>query len=371
MSGANPPGTGTVHFSQGPDDSSFVTQATGLAASVRAHTITGLTPDAGYRVSVVASWNGGSDTCDLEADNIRAAEPPPAPTVPPAGNTPGAGGGGPGGAPATGAPVADAGEDLEVTAGAAVTLDGSGSSDPDGDPLTFAWTQTGGTAVTLDDAAAAQPAFTAPALSGTLAFTLTVSDPSGAADSDTVTVRVRTEAAQRMQRANAQMLPQVMRATTAGMLGGADRAHRAGGGADAARWRAAGGGAVRGAAGRVRARGRAAAGGGRRVVRAAGGRGAVAPGRTPGRWRRWRCGAAATTAASATDRSAEASYGIAVLGGQAVLTPLAGVTVAEDAVSSYRLGGRFALAEEVRVSLVGEHRGGSAPALTLTGSLHP
>ncbi len=134
-------------------------------------------------------------------------------------------GAGPGSAPAAPAmprvnraPTADAGPDRRVDAGAAVRLDGSGSSDPDGDPLTYAWRQTGGTAVTLDDAAAVRPAFTAPALSGELEFALTVTDPEGAAGSDRVTVRVQTDAALRMQRANERMLPQVLRATAAGTL---------------------------------------------------------------------------------------------------------------------------------------------------------
>lgn len=90
-----------------------------------------------------------------------------------------------------GVPTADAGPDQDVDAGDAVALDGSNSTDPDGDALTFAWTQLAGPAVAVDDDTAQQPAFTAPDVAdGTvLTFRLVVSDGAGSTgDSVNVTV---------------------------------------------------------------------------------------------------------------------------------------------------------------------------------------
>ena len=88
------------------------------------------------------------------------------------------------------APTADAGDDRTVVSGSSVTLNGSGSSDPDNDPLTYSWEQTSGTTVTLSNANAAKASFTAPSALGKYEFELTVSDRTrSATDSVVITVR--------------------------------------------------------------------------------------------------------------------------------------------------------------------------------------
>lgn len=78
------------------------------------------------------------------------------------------------------APSAVAGSDKIVPLGAGVTLDGSSSSDPDGElPLSYQWLQTGGISVTLSDETAVSPTFTAPNYVTDLIFTLTVTDDAG------------------------------------------------------------------------------------------------------------------------------------------------------------------------------------------------
>jgi len=93
--------------------------------------------------------------------------------------------------PVNQAPTANAGPDQTVALGASVNLSGAGSSDPDADTLTYAWTQTGGTAVTLTGANTATPSFTAPAGLATLTFQLEVCDPEPLCDTDTVVVTVQ------------------------------------------------------------------------------------------------------------------------------------------------------------------------------------
>lgn len=87
-------------------------------------------------------------------------------------------------------PVADAGADQSVIEGDTVPLDGSASSDPDGDTLTYEWrfvSTPGGSAATLSDAAAVAPDFTAD-LEGTYVLALVVNDGELDSEEDRVTV---------------------------------------------------------------------------------------------------------------------------------------------------------------------------------------
>ncbi|WP_158603165.1 PKD domain-containing protein [Halorubrum sp. Atlit-26R] len=94
-------------------------------------------------------------------------------------------------APENQPPTADAGDDQTVEENGSVTLDAAASSDPDGDGLSYDWTQTGGAAVGLSDDDTATPSFTAPDVDGeeTLTFEVEVSDGE-ATDTDTVAVTV-------------------------------------------------------------------------------------------------------------------------------------------------------------------------------------
>jgi signal peptidase I len=91
--------------------------------------------------------------------------------------------------PEPGEPVASAGENRSVAVGAAITLDGTGSTDPDGDSMAYAWTLTvpAGSTATLDDATSATPGFIAD-VAGTYTAELTVDDGRFISPPDTVVV---------------------------------------------------------------------------------------------------------------------------------------------------------------------------------------
>lgn len=88
------------------------------------------------------------------------------------------------------APIADAGSDQIGVPAGQVQLDGSASSDPDNDPLTFLWEQIAGQPVSLSSPTSAVATFTA-GESQNYAFRLTVKDPTGAQSIDRVNVTTR------------------------------------------------------------------------------------------------------------------------------------------------------------------------------------
>jgi hypothetical protein len=89
--------------------------------------------------------------------------------------------------------VPNAGADQDVERGAPVTLSAAGSSDPDGDALTFTWTQIWGPDVTGGSGTftGESPSFQAPVVVSTLVFLLEADDGNGlSGEADTVQVQI-------------------------------------------------------------------------------------------------------------------------------------------------------------------------------------
>jgi hypothetical protein len=84
-------------------------------------------------------------------------------------------------------PTANAGSDIEVTAGERPTLDGSLSSDPDGDALSFLWTSLGD--LVLRDSTSPRPTVESTSV-GTYLVSLVVSDGQEQSSPDTMTITV-------------------------------------------------------------------------------------------------------------------------------------------------------------------------------------
>lgn len=111
----------------------------------------------------------------------------------------GSNGGGPGGAGSGGTvggtnidPVAVAGDDRQVEVGYTVNLDGSGSYDEDGDPLTYSWsieTQPGTASDSIEGSSSMQASFV-PSIAGSYVVRLEVSDGRGGTDAATLQVLV-------------------------------------------------------------------------------------------------------------------------------------------------------------------------------------
>ncbi len=94
------------------------------------------------------------------------------------------------------APNALLSSSITVQENRSVTLDGSQSNDPNGDPLTFSWSQTAGPVVSLSNTGS-NAQFTAPSVNSDtlLQFQLVVADPGGLTDSAVIAVTVTNTAA--------------------------------------------------------------------------------------------------------------------------------------------------------------------------------
>jgi RHS repeat-associated protein len=89
-------------------------------------------------------------------------------------------------------PIANAGTNQTAAFGQLIELDGSGSTDVDGDALTYQWSLTtvpAGSSAALSDATSIRPTFT-PDVNGLYVAQLIVSDTSSASDPDTTTVLI-------------------------------------------------------------------------------------------------------------------------------------------------------------------------------------
>ncbi|TFY98489.1 PKD domain-containing protein [Ramlibacter rhizophilus] len=114
--------------------------------------------------SFLAPVGGGSVSFKVTVSDGKLSGTSPTITIPITANNP---------------PVANAGVPVTTDEGTPATLNGGATTDPDGDQVSFSWTQLTGPTVTLNGANTATPSFTAPwvnAGGSTLTFRMTATD---------------------------------------------------------------------------------------------------------------------------------------------------------------------------------------------------
>jgi len=90
-------------------------------------------------------------------------------------------------------PFSNSGDDQRVKPGQNVSLDGTGSYDPNGATLSYLWTQLSGPIVSLSNLQSATPTFTAPSVPTTLIFELSVTNEVGVSSKDSITIFVAND----------------------------------------------------------------------------------------------------------------------------------------------------------------------------------
>jgi hypothetical protein len=90
-------------------------------------------------------------------------------------------------------PLTNSGDDQRVKPGLKVSLDRTGSYDPNGVTLSYLWIQLSGSTVPLSNPKSPTPTFTAPYMSATLIFDLSVTNEAGLSSKDSITVFVAND----------------------------------------------------------------------------------------------------------------------------------------------------------------------------------